>query len=155
MNLVEAALRHIAADLDSRRQRWALVGGFAVSVRAEPRFTRDVDVVVAVPDDGAAESLVHSLTSGYRVVASVEQDTTGRLATVRLTRPVVRTSQEMVVDVLFASSGIEPEIAASAEPIEVLADLTVPVASTGHLIAVKLLRETTRRDRRTLPTSTR
>ena len=58
MNIVEAALRQIATDLNSRHQRWALVGGFAVSVRAEPRFTRDV--AVAVPDDNAAEGLVHS-----------------------------------------------------------------------------------------------
>jgi hypothetical protein len=42
-----------------------------VSVQAEPRFTRDVDV--AVPDDNAAEGLVHSLLSKYRIDASIEQ----------------------------------------------------------------------------------
>ncbi len=31
-----------AADLDSGDQRWALIGGFAVSARSEPRFTRDI-----------------------------------------------------------------------------------------------------------------
>lgn len=147
VNLVEAALHQIAADLNSRRQQWALVGGFAVSVRAEPRFTRDVDVAVAVSDDSAAEGLVHSLLNKYRIDASIEQDATGRLSTVRLIGPAVRVSQEVIVDVLFASSGIEPEIVASAEQIEVLAGLTVPVASTGHLIAVKLLA----RDDRTRP----
>jgi len=147
MNSVEAALRRIAADLDDRRQRWALVGGFAVSTRAEPRFTRDVDVAVAVPDDGAAESLVHSLLSnGYRLVASVEQDATDRLATVRLAGPMSR-QEDVLVDVLFASSGIEPEIVQAAEPIEILPGLTVPVANTGHLIAMKLLA----RDDRTRP----
>lgn len=40
---------------------------------------------------------------------------------------------------LFASSGIEPEIVAAAEPIEVLPELELAVARTGHLIAVKLL----------------
>lgn len=34
----------------------ALVGGFAVSVRTEPRFTRDVDLVVAVDDGQQAEA---------------------------------------------------------------------------------------------------
>jgi predicted nucleotidyltransferase len=34
------------------------VGGFAVSVRTEPRFTRDIDLVVAVPDDATAEELL-------------------------------------------------------------------------------------------------
>lgn len=49
------ALRAIARDLDREGARWALVGGLAVSARTEPRFTRDLDVAVAVPDDGAAE----------------------------------------------------------------------------------------------------
>jgi hypothetical protein len=39
VNRVEAALRGIASDLDVRHIRWAPVGGFAVSVRTEPRFT--------------------------------------------------------------------------------------------------------------------
>ena len=136
MNSVEAALRRVTADLDRRRLGWALVGGFAVSARAEPRFTRDVDVAVAVIDDRAAEQNVHDLVAGgYRLLASVEQDAVGRLATVRL-GPV---AGDVVVDVLFASSGIEPEIVRSAEAIEILPGLVVPVARTGHLIALKLL----------------
>lgn len=68
MNVLELALRRVALDLGKRDVRWALAGGFAVSARSEPRFTRDVDVAVAVADDAAAESLVHSLLSeGYRV----------------------------------------------------------------------------------------
>jgi hypothetical protein len=82
MNVIEAALRGIASDLDRQRQPWALVGGFAVSVRAEPRFTRDVDVAAAVSGDDAAEALVRSLFEcGYRLLASVENHATGRLAT--------------------------------------------------------------------------
>ena len=136
MNSVEAALRRVTADLDRRRLGWALVGGFAVSARAEPRFTRDVDVAVAVIDDRAAEQNVHDLVAGgYRLLASVEQEAVGRLATVRLS-PV---AGDVVVDVLFASSGIEPEIVRSAEAIEILPGLVVPVARTGHLIALKLL----------------
>lgn len=140
MNAVEAALRQISNDLESRVASWALVGGFAVSARAEPRFTRDVDVAVAVADDQTAEHLVISLRNdGYRVVASMEQDAVGRLAIVSLIRPADDDAQTVVIDVLFASSGIEPEIAAAAEPIEILPGLVVPVARTGHLIAVKLL----------------
>jgi hypothetical protein len=32
-----------------------VVGGLAVSARTEPRFTRDVDLVIAVSDDQSAE----------------------------------------------------------------------------------------------------
>ena len=120
---------------DSLDLRCALVGGFAVSVRAEPRFTRDVDLVVAVDDDRTAESLVRLLLDeGHTLVANVEQEAVGRLATSR-----IRLSGGELVDVLFASSGIEHEVAAEAEPIEVLPGLDIPVAQVGHLIALKLL----------------
>jgi len=47
-----------------------------VGVRAEVRFTRDVDLVVAVTDDSAAESLAYELRSaGYSAVARVEHET--------------------------------------------------------------------------------
>jgi len=44
VNVLEAALRRVADDLDKSGRLWALVGGFAVSARVEPRFTRDVDM---------------------------------------------------------------------------------------------------------------
>jgi hypothetical protein len=61
----------------------------------------------------------------------------GRLATVRLSR--AGEEQTPVIDLLFASSGIESEIVADAEPIELLPGLTLGVARTGHLIALKVL----------------
>jgi Nucleotidyl transferase AbiEii toxin, Type IV TA system len=137
VNRLEGALRRAAADLTRRRQAWALVGGFAVSARAVPRFTRDVDIAVAIDDDTEAENLVRELIGdGYTVFSTLEHDN-GRLATVRLSREVDGVG--IIVDLLFASSGIEPEIAAAAEAIEVVPGLKLPVASTGHLIALKLL----------------
>jgi hypothetical protein len=47
-----------------------------LSVRAEVRFTRDVDIAVAVGDDAEAEALVHGLGArGYGAVATVEHET--------------------------------------------------------------------------------
>jgi hypothetical protein len=125
----------------------ALVGGFAVSARAKPRFTRDVDLAIAVRDDADAERIVRALrVRGYRAVALVEHETARRLATARLVPPG-EDPGGILLDVLFASSGIEPEIAEQAEVIEVLRRLRVPVARTGHLLALKLLS----RDARTRP----
>lgn len=82
---------------------------------------------------------MHALLSdGYRLLASVEQDATGRLATIRLGFPVGG-GDDVVVDILFASSGIEPEIADAAEVMDIVPGLRLPVAVTGHLIALKLL----------------
>jgi len=139
VNHLEAVLRTAALDLAGLRLRWAVVGGLAVSARTEPRFTRDVDLVIAVSDDRGAEQAVHSLQRrGYHVHALVEQEATGRLATARLLPPG-EGETGVVLDVLFASSGIEPEIAEAAEVLEILPGLRVPVASAGHLLALKLL----------------
>lgn len=138
-NRLHAALASVTRDLDRLGRRFALVGGLAVSVRAEPRLTRDLDFAVVVEDDPDAEALVRTLVSeGYRATAVVEQDHRGRLATVRLVMPG-SDAAGLVVDALFASSGIEAEIVAAAEPIEMLPGTVVPIAQIGHLIALKLL----------------
>ncbi len=91
-----------------------------------------------VDDDADSEGLVRSLLADrYRLLASIEQDQTGRLATVRLQSPAG--DGDVVVDLLFASSGIEPEITRAAELTEVVPGLNLPIATTGHLIALKLL----------------
>ena len=68
----------------------------------------------------------------------MEQEATGRLTTARLVPPG-EGEAGVVLDVLFASSGIEPEIAEAAEELEILPGLRVPVANVGHLLALKLL----------------
>jgi hypothetical protein len=132
-------LRKAGEDLDGHGLSWALVGGLAVSARAEPRFTKDIDLAVAVSDDAAAEALVANLrTQGYRLDLSLEQEALGRLATVRL-RPPIPAGTGIVVDLLFASSGIEADICQAAERLDVAPGVRVPVARAGHLVAMKLL----------------
>lgn len=132
-----AVLRQASQELEGQGAAFGLVGGLAVSARAEPRFTRDVDLAVAVVDDSEAERRIRRLVAaGFRIDTAVEQTATGRLATVRLHAP---TGPGMFVDLLFASSGIEPDVVGRSEPIEVLPGITVPVAVTGDLIALKLL----------------
>lgn len=110
----ELALAAICNELVRLGCRFALVGGLAVSVRAEVRFTRDVDLVVLVADDAEAESLTYHLRSaGYSAVATVEHETQHRLSTVRLMSP-----SGVKVDLPFASSGIETEIVDRATPID-------------------------------------
>jgi hypothetical protein len=135
--LGDELLRSTAAlrDIDVR---FALVGGLAVSVRAEPRFTRDADLAVAVADDSEAEHVTFAMGErGYRVLASIEHAFTGRLATVRLS--ATGDERSTVIDLLYASSGIEPEIVEAAEQLDVLPRIRLPVARVGHLVATKLL----------------
>ncbi len=112
------------------------MGGLAVGARTEPRFTRDLDIVVAVEDDAAAEQVVLALRRrGYEISAVLEQERTGRLATVRL----LPSDDGRLVDLLFASSGIEDDIVKRSEIFEIAPSFEAPVASVGHLIAMKVL----------------
>ncbi len=135
-----AATLHDFVSRFAESYRLVLVGGLAVSARTVPRFTRDVDFSVAVTDDAGAEALVHEAQRfGYLVEATLEHRGSGRLATVRLRR-----DRDPIVDLLFAACGIEPEIATDATSLLVLAQ-AVPVATVGHLIAMKLVSRDARR----------
>jgi hypothetical protein len=70
-------------------------------------------------------------------VTIIEQTRTSRLATARLRHAEDRS---VFIDLLFASSGIERELAAAAVKID-----DVPVSRVGHLLALKVLSESERR----------
>ncbi len=150
MSLLSAASR-VLGFLRQENVQGCVVGGLAVSARCDPRFTRDVDIAVMVDNDERAEALVHALASrGLRIVSLVEQESVGRLAMARLA-----TDDGLSIDLLIASSGIESEVVMSAENLEVVQGLLLPVARIGHLIALKLLsvapgRETDSADLRNL-----
>lgn len=135
--VIEAAA-YAAADLVALGASVALIGGLAVAAWGEPRYTRDVDLAVSVASDEDAEQLVHRLRArGYEVVTVIEQRKAGRLATARLRRAQDR---EVIIDLLFASSGIERELALEARRVD-----GIPVAGVGHLIALKVLSESEKR----------
>lgn len=118
-----------------KQHAFALVGGLAVSTRTTVRFTKDIDFAIAVDSDAAAEQVVFAMQrSGYLIEAIIQQRSSGRLATARLCRGPT----DPMVNLLFAASGIEPEVTAGATTITVLRH-EVPVATIGHLIAMKLV----------------
>lgn len=125
------SLARLAEILRSVDRSWALVGGLAVSVRGEVRFTRDVDLAVVVKDDPDAEALLRQLRS-FRMVAVrvVEQRATGRLATARM-----RDADGLAVDLLFATSGIEEEIVLAATPFQMGAAGPPSTSDTVRLAA--------------------
>jgi hypothetical protein len=132
-------------DLSDAGASFALVGGVAIGARVALRFTRDLDLAVAVADDAEAEQVCASLIrSGYRPMMEIDQSATNRLATMRF-RPRIPRHTDVadvpLVDVIFCTCGIEPEIVATAEPIPVFANLSLPTARIPHLIAMKVLSE--------------
>ena len=139
MSPLESALGALLARLKAYRADYAIVGGLAVSARTEPRFTRDADVCVLAPDDAFADALIHSLRSdGYRVLALVEQEAAARIATVRLAAPE-EADEGVILDLLFASSGVEREVVETAQGMELFDGLMAPIASVPALVALKVL----------------
>lgn len=131
-------LRQFVETVGGEKPLLAVIGGLAVSVHTEPRFTRDADLAVHVATDADAERLIFGLQQqGYQVLSVFEHER-GRMSTVRLVPPN-GSVDGVLVDLLFASSGIEAELVQAAVPIEVLPGLVLPVARIGHLIALKLL----------------
>jgi predicted nucleotidyltransferase len=137
----EEALADIGRRLHERGIGFALVGGLAVSIRAEVRFTRDVDLAIAVADDASLEALVRDLREhGYETVAVVEHETRGRLATVRL-----QSAGGVAIDLIAASCGIEADVIGRATPVDFPGAGAVPVATPEDLLAMKVLAMTDRR----------
>ena len=131
------ALRKGVEALEGCRARYALVGAVAISARTEPRFTRDVDLAVAVDSDEAAERIVSGLIrTGYVLRELFQHESSGTIVTARL---VHSKAQDIFTDLLFRTCGIEAEIVECAETLPVAHELSVKVAGIGHLIAMKVL----------------
>ena len=136
-----AELARAAEGLKRLNRRFALVGGLAVSIRSEVRFTRDIDLAVGVSSDADAERLAADLAAGgYEIATVVEHEDRKRLAIVRL-----RTRARLHVDLLLASSGIEPEIANAATTVDLGEAGELPVAIAEDLLATKILSMSERR----------
>lgn len=129
----EEALLDVTAQLTRLGVSHALVGGLAISIRAEVRFTRDVDLAIEVDSDADVERITRALAAkGFALVAVVEQDERKRIAIARLRSP-----SGIVVDLLAASSGIEHEIVGAAQETPELPGIRV--ATAEHLLAMKVL----------------
>lgn len=139
MTPLERATERAIADLKRLGVDFAVVGGLAVAVRGYERTTKDVDLSVAARSDEEAERVVlQMLQIGYRVESLLEITETGRIATVRLLPPMDAQS-DVLVDLLFATCGIEGEVVHAASFADVFPGMRCKVASRGHLIAMKVL----------------
>lgn len=137
MKQLTSALKKALQDLASVGADCALVGGLAVGVRSEPRFTRDIDLAVSVLSDEQAEQIVRALfAKGYSLEFLLEQRIAKRIGSARLITPY---HEDVFLDLLFAACGVETEIVAKAELVTVVKGLRAKVARRGHLIAMKLL----------------
>lgn len=140
--------------LDEADARFALVGGLAVSLRTEPRFTRDIDFAVATASEAEAEAVLSVLIRyDYRTIAKLNRMSGQKLFVMRMAPPGanagdIDSEEAPIIDLLFTASGIESEVVETATPLEVIPGTIVRVGTTASLLAMKLVsvRRTRRND---------
>lgn len=139
MSFLFSELRRITSDLHQSGINWCLVGGLGTSVYIEPRTTKDIDVVVSVSGEVQADELKDFLLSrGYVSPQLLMHSSPTRRMGWRVFIPSAKEAS-IPLDILVTACGIESEIVASAFTIEILPGLSLPVASLGHLVAMKVL----------------
>jgi hypothetical protein len=139
MSIFLAELRRIVSDFEAIKMPWCLVGGLGLSAYAEPRTTKDIDIVVSVSDESALGAVVGKLEGlGYGSPHFlVRMDPMQRLG-YRMMVPSDR-EYSLPLDILSSTCGIENEIVSSAVNIEILPGLFLPIALRGHILAMKIL----------------
>ena len=139
MSFLFSELRRVTNDLHQSGIAWCLVGGLGTSVYVEPRTTKDIDIVVSVPDEAQGDNLKDLLlTKGYTAPQILMHTTPTRRMGWRVFIPPSRETS-IPLDILVSVCGIENDIVAKSTAIEILPGLSLPVASLGHLIAMKVL----------------
>ncbi len=128
-------LQRLRRFLDAWGHPAAVIGGIAVAARAHPRFTDDIDVVIAVPTGDRDRLLQVAATNGYAYDPK-ETATFMEGGLLRLWGPPGREGG-IGVDLLFSDSPFMDKVLARATVLD--ADGTsLPVATAEDLILLKL-----------------
>ncbi len=128
---LDAALAGVARLLDELRVPYMVIGGFAVTVWGQPRYTADLDLTIhcPVPEQGLIERLLCSLTP---LVADPV-----RFVQERRVLPA-RMSDGVAVDIVFAGLPYEVTAIERAVPVEV-AGYNVRICTAEDLIVHKII----------------
>ncbi len=132
MTIIEAA-EQIASFLETHHIAYALIGGIAVQQWGEPRATRDVDVVVMVPQE-RFEAFVADAVERFRARIPDPLDFARRTRVLLL-----ETEDGIPLDVSFGIPGYEDEVMRRKVAVSFGADTSMDVISAEDLIVHKCL----------------
>lgn len=111
--------------------KFVIVGGYALAFHGVPRYTGDIDILIAPTAENAARVVLALEEFGFSSVGLSAEDFTAEDAIVQLGHPPFR------VDILTSVDGLTwDEISAECE-MGIMGGLPLPVISKDHLIANK------------------
>jgi hypothetical protein len=98
MNVFEE-FKRIVLELEKQKVRYALIGGVAMAFYSEPRFTRDIDILVDIDDFDTVKGILEK--DGYFESASPWAVRNVAIELHRFLKNVVP-EDEMMIDILIA-----------------------------------------------------
>ncbi len=113
---------------------YAVIGGIATTVRGEPRFTADVDVVVGIDLDRALRLIDSIERSPFRPLFTDVAEVVQRAFIL----PLRHVATGIRVDMAIGLTGFERQLIARATEAQ-LGGRSVPVATAEDLILLKVL----------------
>ena len=131
---INSDFKDLLSLLNSKKVDYLLVGGFAVILHSEPRYTKDLDIWVRPSKENAVKIFAALAEFGAPLkqlgIEISDFEKTGYF--VQLGKEPSR------IDILMSVKGAEFESAWQNRDEVVLGDITVPVISRTDLINVKL-----------------
>jgi hypothetical protein len=135
MNVFEE-FNHLVKVLETRKVRYALIGGVAMAFYTKPRFTRDIDLLIGSEDYDKTKGILEK--EGYFESAS---PWTFRRVPIELHRFLKVTDEdEMIIDILVAETEEVRRIIRDAVEAE-SEEGRVMIASRKDLIWLKRMRD--------------
>ncbi len=128
-------LQRLRRFLDAWGHPAAVIGGVAIAARAHPRFTDDIDVVIAVSTEDRDRLLQVAVANGYGYDPK-EAATFMEGGLLRLWGPPGR-ERGIGVDLLFSDSPFMEKVLARATVLDAVGT-SLPVATVEDLILLKL-----------------
>jgi predicted nucleotidyltransferase len=129
----------LLADLLDGGVDFVVIGGVAVVLQAQPRFTKDLDVCYA-GDPANLERMARVLTRLNARLRGIDETVpfVADARTLRQMRILTLTTDQGEIDLLVDPSGAPPyaELRAEADLVD-LGEIEVRVASIDHLLAMK------------------
>ena len=132
VELLEAGLRNVATVLKQHAVNYAVIGGLAAGYRSQPRFTKDIDFLLHVPQLSLAPVLEQLAASGFSldVLTAIREWTQDHMT--------VLSYRGIRIDWLKAVIPAYQHVLERATE-EVWLDQPIRVASAEGLILLKLL----------------
>ena len=127
---VEADVVALCRELNQRGARYVVVGGFAIIAAGYPRFTGDIDLIVAADAENEAKVFSALSTLPDNAVRELQP---GELQLYN----VIRVGDEILVDLMRSAGGIDYAEAAKDVVVREVDGVPIPFASPRLLWRMK------------------